>query len=67
MVIVDELAYQMGQRLEELRTSREAHLAYLDVKTSAQDWHGVACTANSLREIDAELRTIHHFKKSSNR
>lgn len=44
------------ERIKQLLEHRAAHLAYLNAKTIAEDWHGVSDAANDLREIDLELK-----------
>lgn len=43
---------------QELIERREQLVAYLQTKTKARDWHGVADAAMDLREVDAQLEVM---------
>lgn len=46
------------RRILTLLGHRTTMYAYLQMKVSAEDWHGVSDAANDLREIDAEIRGL---------
>lgn len=49
---------KVRKRREELKSHRERMLNYLNLKVSAEDWHGVADAAMDLREIDSALKAL---------
>lgn len=46
------------EQVRKLREQRASLVAYLRMKTTCEDWHGVADAAMDLREVDAKLAVL---------
>lgn len=54
------------ERLAELLRQWHGQIAYLKLKVDGADWHGVQDAASDLRDIEAEMKGLHH-EDTSNR
>lgn len=56
---------QISYFIEKLINKRCMMIDYLKLKTSEEDWHGVADAAMDIREIDAELKIWQQLNKKT--